>query len=101
MNLKSVARPVKSKALLLLAPLLILLVVSACTTSEDKGAFEHDSTWAMLPFKKLNEANPILKASDGVFICPILKQEVKWEEKDVFNPAAVVRNGAVYLFLPC
>lgn len=98
MNLKSVTRPVKSKALLLLAPLLILLVVSACTTSEDKGAFEHDSTWAMLPFKKLNEVNPILKASDGVFMCPILKQEVKWEEKDVFNPAAVVRNGAVYLF---
>jgi beta-1,2-mannosidase len=98
MNLKSVTRPVKSKALLLLAPLLILLVVSACTTSEDKGAFEHDSTWAMLPFKKLNDVNPILKASDGVFMCPILKQEVKWEEKDVFNPAAVVRNGAVYLF---
>ncbi len=98
MNLKSVTQPVKSKALLILAPLLILLVVSACTTSEDKGAFEHDSTWAMLPFKKLNEVNPILKASDGVFMCPILKQEVKWEEKDVFNPAAVVRNGAVYLF---
>ncbi|MEQ1586247.1 MAG: glycoside hydrolase family 130 protein [Cyclobacteriaceae bacterium] len=98
MNLKSVTRPVKSQALLLLAPFLMLLVVSACTTSEDKGAFEHDSTWAMLPFKKLNEVNPILKASDGVFMCPILKHEVKWEEKDVFNPAVVVRNGAVYLF---
>lgn len=98
MNLKSVTRLVKSKALLLLAPLVILLIVSACTTSEDKGAFEHDSTWAMLPFKKLNDVNPILKASDGVFTCPILKHEVKWEEKDVFNPAVVVRNGAVYLF---
>ncbi len=52
----------------------------------------------MLPFKKINEANPILQASDGVFTCPVLKQEVKWEEKDVFNPTAVVRNGAVYLF---
>jgi len=98
MNLKPVTRPVKSKALLLLTPLLIILLVSACTTSEDKGAFEQDSTWAMLPFNKLNDVNPILKASDGVFKCPILKQEVKWEEKDVFNPAAVVRNGAVYLF---
>jgi beta-1,2-mannosidase len=98
MNLKPLTRPVKSKALLLLTPLLILLLVSACTTSEDKGAFEQDSTWAMLPFNKLNDVNPILKASDGVFKCPILKQEVKWEEKDVFNPAAVVRNGAVYLF---
>jgi len=98
MNLKPLTRPVKSKVLLLLTPLLILLLVSACTTSEDKGAYEQDSIWAMLPFNKLNDVNPILKASDGVFKCPILKQEVKWEEKDVFNPAAVVRNGAVYLF---
>jgi predicted GH43/DUF377 family glycosyl hydrolase len=52
----------------------------------------------MLPFQKVNEANPILQAGTGVFKCPILQQEIKWEEKDVFNPAAVVRNGAVYLF---
>jgi predicted GH43/DUF377 family glycosyl hydrolase len=52
----------------------------------------------MMPFIKLNEVNPILAASDGVFTCPILKQEVKWEEKDVFNPAAVFRNGGIYLF---
>jgi len=99
MNLKSVICPIKSKAkLLLVSPLLMLLLFSACTTREEKGAFEHDSTWAMIPFNKLNDVNPILKASDGVFKCPILKQEVKWEEKDVFNPAAVVRNGAIYLF---
>lgn len=98
MKRKSAVWYLKSKALLLLTCVLMSLVVSSCTTSEDKGAFEQDSTWAMLPFKKINEANPILKASDGVFTCPILKQEVKWEEKDVFNPAAVVRNGAVYLF---
>jgi predicted GH43/DUF377 family glycosyl hydrolase len=32
-----------------------------------------------------------------VFVCPILKQPVQWEKKDVFNPAAVVRNDKVYL----
>jgi predicted GH43/DUF377 family glycosyl hydrolase len=99
MNLKSVICPIKSTAsLLMVLSVLLMLFFSACTTREEKGTFEYDSTWAMLPFNKLNDVNPILKASDGVFICPILKQEVKWEEKDVFNPAAVVRNGAIYLF---
>jgi predicted GH43/DUF377 family glycosyl hydrolase len=31
------------------------------------------------------------------FYLPNSKKEVKWEEKDVFNPAAVVRDGKVYL----
>ncbi|MBN8578975.1 MAG: glycosidase [Cytophagales bacterium] len=69
-----------------------------CTTPEHRNAFANDSTWALLPFHKVNEANPILAAGTGTFTCPILQREVKWEEKDVFNPAAVVRNGAVYLF---
>lgn len=99
MNLKSDICTLKSKAsLFLVVPVLLILFFSTCTTREEKGAFEQDSTWAILPFNKLNDVNPILKASDGVFLCPILKQEVKWEEKDVFNPAAVVRNGAIYLF---
>lgn len=76
----------------------LLIGLTSCGVPDEKGAFDNDSTWALLPFNKLNEVNPILQASDGVFICPILKQEVKWEEKDVFNPAAIVRNGAIYLF---
>lgn len=31
------------------------------------------------------------------FFCPIRQDSVKWEEKDVFNPAAVVRAGKIYL----
>ena len=33
----------------------------------------------------------------GRFTDPILKQPVLWEEKDVFNPAVVVRNDMVYM----
>jgi len=73
-------------------------LLSSCLPSENKNANTQDTTWAMLPFKKLNSVNPILLASDGVFKCPILNQEVKWEEKDVFNPTAVFRNNAIYLF---
>jgi len=73
-------------------------LLSSCSPSENKNANTQDTTWAMLPFKKLNSVNPILLAGNGVFKCPILNQEVKWEEKDVFNPAAVFRNNAIYLF---
>jgi predicted GH43/DUF377 family glycosyl hydrolase len=76
----------------------LTLLLSSCSTPDHKNEYEQDSTWAMLPFQKVNASNPILQASNGVFMCPVLKREVKWEEKDVFNPTAVVRNGAIYLF---
>ena len=78
--------------------IITLTLISACSSPGTKNDIDRDSSWAMLPFLKLNESNPILSAGIGVFNCPVLKQEVKWEEKDVFNPAAVVRNDTVYLF---
>lgn len=53
--------------------------------------------WAMLGFERADADNPILTPGTGVFTCPILKKQVRWEEKDVFNPAAAVRNGKVHL----
>ncbi len=32
-----------------------------------------------------------------VFHCPVRKTEVRWAEKDVFNPAAIVHQGKVHL----
>jgi predicted GH43/DUF377 family glycosyl hydrolase len=56
-----------------------------------------DTTWALLPFIKVDSANPILLPGENAFVCPILRSEVKWDEKDVFNPAAVVRDDKVYM----
>jgi beta-1,2-mannosidase len=53
--------------------------------------------WAMLPFEKVDSVNPVLVPGDLSFTCPILKKPVKWEEKDVFNPAAIVREHKIYL----
>ncbi len=54
--------------------------------------------WALLNFAKVDSVNPIMGPSTvGRFRDPILKQEVRWEEKDVFNPAVVVKNGMVYM----
>lgn len=50
------------------------------------------------PFQKQNRANPILSANPTTtFACPVRGESVHWEEKDVFNPATVVRNGKVYM----
>jgi beta-1,2-mannosidase len=76
----------------------LLIFLGACSLEKNNGSTEaRDTTWALLPFVKVDSVNPVLSASDGKFICPILKKEILWEEKDVFNPAAVVRHDSVYL----
>jgi predicted GH43/DUF377 family glycosyl hydrolase len=56
-----------------------------------------DTTWAILPFSKVDSVNPVLTPGTGEFVCPVLRHRVQWERKDVFNPAAVVKNGSVHL----
>ncbi len=74
---------------------LMLLAMLIASCNQQKSTLTND--WAMLPFTKVDSINPILAANTGEFICPILKQNVKWEEKDVFNPAAVVRHDTIFL----
>ena len=78
-----------------------MILIPACQSSKEK-AIENsnstaDTTWAILPFNKVDSVNPVLTAGDREFICPVLNKTVKWEEKDVFNPAAVIKEGKVYL----
>jgi len=75
----------------------LLLITISCNPKVSQQLLQ-DNSWALLPFEKMNEFNPILAAGDGTFYCPILNKQVKWEEKDVFNPAAVVRNDTLFLF---
>src|SRR5579864_7449388 len=56
-----------------------------------------DADWALLPFTKVDSVNPVLQPGSGSFIDPIRKEKVLWEEKDVFNPAIVVRDGKIYM----
>jgi hypothetical protein len=34
---------------------------------------------------------------ETTFKCPVRRKDVNWEAKDVFNPAAVVKDNKVYL----
>ncbi len=45
-----------------------------------------------------HEVNPILTAdSNFTFFCPQKQKLIKWQKADVFNPAAIVKNGKVML----
>lgn len=56
-----------------------------------------EKPWMLGPFSKIDSVNPILTPGLLKFEDPILNKQVAWEERYVFNPAAVVRNGKVYL----
>ncbi|MFT3932090.1 MAG: glycoside hydrolase family 130 protein [Chitinophagaceae bacterium] len=70
---------------------------SANNNTTEKDTVNNDNAWALLPFVKIDSANPILGPGTGKFMDPILHKEVKWEEKDVFNPAIVVKGDTVYM----
>ncbi|MFD2331631.1 glycoside hydrolase family 130 protein [Cohnella sp. GCM10020058] len=56
------------------------------------------SSWELGPFVKADAANPCLEpTTDSFFRCTMRGEEVWWEEKDVFNPAAIVHDGRVCL----
>ncbi len=73
---------------------LIVLLSFGCNQSQTTSS----RSWTLGPFVKADSVNPIMGAVDSVtFMGPIQKTLVKWEAKDVFNPAAVVKDGKVYL----
>lgn len=42
--------------------------------------------------------NPIVRADSGyTFLCPMKNEIVRWQKADVFNPAAIVKDGKVML----
>jgi hypothetical protein len=74
--------------------LVITTILTACHSPKEKMPPEIEAKLAMLPFIKADSVNPVLLPRRKYFYMPNLKKTIKWEEKDVFNPAA---NGKVYL----
>ena len=62
-----------------------------------KATQAHLEGWEMGPFVKHPE--PVLRPNpESVFNCPIMGKGIRWEEMNTYNPAAVVKDGKVYLF---
>lgn len=78
--------------------LLITIMLAFTAREMAAGAGPPDLPgWEMGPF--LKRPQPVLSPNpDSRFHCPVRDKEVRWEEQNVYNPAAVVREGKVYLF---
>ena len=54
--------------------------------------------WMFGPFEKPHRVNPVLTPDPAAtFLSPVNDSIVRWEEYATFNPAAVVRDGKVYV----
>ena len=54
--------------------------------------------WEIGPFARPAEGTPVIAPRpESTFIDPVLKTPVRWEALHTFNPAAIVRDGKVYV----
>ncbi len=80
--------------------LLSIILFQACTekvSTEDINT-QVQAKWSFPYFEKVDSLNPILSPSPNLtFTDPITNNAVKWEERNVLNPTAVVKDGKVYM----
>lgn len=70
-----------------------------CSINSTKAEQENkDGTkeWVIGPFVRPEGKNPIMRPIvETEFFCPMRQQMVKWEESDVFNPAAIAKDSCI------
>ena len=72
----------------------IVILASNCQHRPGKS----NDSWILDGFVKVDSINPILNPSPALsFTCPILNRPVNWEERNVLNPTAIVKDEKVYL----
>ena len=60
--------------------------------------FAEASGWMVGPFVRPENPQPVIRPNPAsVFNCPMRKTPVHWEATHTFNPAAVVKEGKVYV----
>src|SRR6476620_7685474 len=76
--------------------LFFIIIIAGCSSGKNETtAFPE---WGLGPFTKLDSVNPVLQPDPYLsFEDPVLQDSIRWEQKDVFNPAAVVRNDTLFL----
>ncbi len=78
------------------APPLILLPLLSSLIGERVAAQGRD--WMFGPFERPTAVNPVIAPSPiSTFLSPMNDSVVRWEEYATFNPAAVVKDGRVYV----
>ncbi|RPD43798.1 glycoside hydrolase family 130 protein [Paracnuella aquatica] len=76
---------------------LFLLQAGGCAFAQQLPP-RNTQQWALLSFVKADRANPVLQPDASLqFTDPVWNKPVRWAQKDVFNPATVVKGDTVFL----
>jgi hypothetical protein len=70
--------------------------ISPSTESAVESTAAPLPSWAIGPFARQANPEPVIKADpDATFVNPINQETVHWEKSWVYNPAAAVRDGKI------
>jgi predicted GH43/DUF377 family glycosyl hydrolase len=75
----------------------MLIIIATLLTTSILPA-QSAATWEIGPFTRPANGNPVVTPNpQSIFTDPVLNAPVHWEILHTFNPAAIVRNGKVYV----
>lgn len=77
----------------------LAFIAIACTSNQTQNTVTEngeESAW-LLPFTKLDSANPVMLPGSLTFNCPVQKKPVQWEGKNVLNPAIIVKDDTLFM----
>ena len=78
--------------------LLMVLGLALAATAAYAGEDNMLPSWAFGGFERPEGVNPLITPNQtSEFDCPMKGTKVKWEFADTFNPAAVVKDGKIYI----
>ena len=79
-------------------PVLRQFILWIAVSLSGPSALAQGQPWMLGPFEKVRDVNPVLTPNaSATFVSPMNDTLVRWEEYSTFNPAAVVKDGKVYV----
>ncbi len=76
--------------------MIVAVLLAARAAADEQPDLQVLPDWAVGPFTKMDQ--PVLEPNPGAtFHCPVSGKTVHWESQNVYNPAAVVKDGQVWL----
>ena len=74
---------------------LLLAFLSGCSSSQKMVS---NDNWMFQDFVRSDDYNPMMEPDAKLdFKCPMRRKRVQWAARNVFNPAAIVRDDRVWL----
>jgi predicted GH43/DUF377 family glycosyl hydrolase len=78
--------------------LICLLLLSSISSWAQSGTTPKAVDWPLGHFIRPAGINPIISPdSNSRFFCPMRMRQVDWESNDTFNPAAIAKDGMLYV----